>query len=192
LSAATRLVTLFPDRVSPVGRSAVFRPAGLMLFLIVLVGLLVPELQRLSSAPRPSPATIAVAAPASASRHGYRIELAADARGHFAVEASIDGHRLPMLVDTGATLVALRLSDARALGLAPLPGDYTVSVSTANGRVAAARVHLRELAVRDVVVNNLDALVLPDAALDTDLLGMNFFNRLSRFEIADRRLILEQ
>ena len=159
MSAATRLVTLFPDRVSPVGRSAVFRPAGLMLFLIVLVGLLVPELQRLSSAPRPSPATIAVAAPASASRHGYRIELAAD---------------------------------ARALGLAPLPGDYTVSVSTANGRVAAARVHLRELAVRDVVVNNLDALVLPDAALDTDLLGMNFFNRLSRFEIADRRLILEQ
>jgi aspartyl protease family protein len=166
------------------------RPVGLLLFVTIAIGFAVPELQKLAATGPATPAPAAEAArPAGG---GYRVELDADGRGHFQVEVSVDGRRLPMLVDTGATMVVLRRSDARTVGLNVLPGDFTATVSTANGKVSAARVRLNELTVRDITVRDIDALVLPDEVLETDLLGMNFFNRLGRFEIAGRKLIMEQ
>lgn len=167
------------------------RPFGLLVVATIAIGLVVPELQKLADsakAPEQSPSTASADPVAS----GYRVELDADARGHFQVEVLAEGRRLPMLVDTGATVVVLRKSDARAIGINVLPGDFTASVSTANGRISAAPVHINELEVRDISVRNVDALVLPDEALQTNLLGMNFFNRLGRFEISGRKLVMEQ
>ena len=115
-----------------------------------------------------------------------------DRRGHFKVEARIDGRYLDFIVDTGASLVVLRESDAARVGLRPMPRDYNAAVSTANGRIKAARTRLDRVEVGGITVYDVQALVLPDEALAQNLLGVSFLSRLKRYEVADGRLVLEQ
>ena len=69
----------------------------------------------------------------------YRTVTVESSRGgHFEVEGSVDGRRLDFLVDTGATVVALRERDANRLGIFPRPTEYTGRTSTANGVIAVA------------------------------------------------------
>ncbi len=49
-----------------------------------------------------------------------------------------------MLVDTGATVVALRHEDAAKMGINPAPSDFTIPISTANGELKAAPARLGE------------------------------------------------
>ena len=113
-------------------------------------------------------------------------------RGRFKVEGRIDGRRMDFLVDTGATVIALRMQDAARLGIHPVPRDFTAKVSTANGTVLAARTRLQAVDIGGLVVRDVDALVLPDEALGENLLGMSYLSRLRRFEFTSTRLILEQ
>src|SRR3979490_2186934 len=48
--------------------------------------------------------------------------------GHFNVEAVIDGRRMDFLVDTGASVIALREGDAARLGIPPAAPGYTGDV----------------------------------------------------------------
>jgi aspartyl protease family protein len=115
-----------------------------------------------------------------------------DARGHFRLEGSVDGRRLDFLVDTGATLVALRERDANKLGIFPAARDYTGRSSTANGIVKVAPVRLPSLEVNGIRIYDVQAVVLPDGALGENLLGMSFLSRVRRFEMANGRLVMEQ
>ena len=129
------------------------------------------------------------AASSAASAPGRRVTLRADARGHFQAAASINGRSIPVMVDTGATSVALRHEDAAALGVRPpMPSDYTVPIATANGTARAARIVLSEVRIGDVRVKNVEALVMPEHALGTNLLGMSFIRRLRNVELAAGRL----
>ena len=120
---------------------------------------------------------------------GRRVTLKADARGHFQAEAAINGRPIGVMVDTGATSVALRYEDAGALGVRPLlPTDYTVPIATANGTARAARITLAEVRIGDVRVKNVEALVMPERSLGTNLLGMSFIRRLKNVELAGGRM----
>jgi aspartyl protease family protein len=121
-----------------------------------------------------------------------RVALSANAEGHFVAEATINGSRVAVMVDTGATTVALTDGTARRLGFYPARSAYSEHLSTANGVVMAARVTLREVRVGSVVLRDVTAVVVPGDALPVDLLGMSFLSRLSRFEIAGGQLILSQ
>lgn len=114
------------------------------------------------------------------------------ARGQFKVDARVDGRSMEFLVDTGASVIALRMRDAARLGVHPVPRDFTTKVSTANGTVLAARTSLQSVDVGGLVVRDVDALVLPDEALSENLLGMSYLSRLRRYEFTSSRLILEQ
>ena len=142
---------------------------------------------------RPRAATAANAEPpAPQVSNGYRtVRLQIDDRGHFQVEARVDGRRLDFIVDTGATHIALRASDAARLGIRPTPHDYSVKVNTANGEGRAARVELGMVEVGGIVVRDLPAFVHPDEALGVNLLGMSFLSRL-RWTHERGRLMLEQ
>ena len=111
--------------------------------------------------------------------------------GHFQVEATIDGRRMAFLIDTGASVIALRESDAGRLGIHPARREYTANVSTANGIVRAAPVELNRVDVGALTVRNVAGLVLPDEALGQNLLGMSFLSRV-RWEHRNGRLVLEQ
>ena len=119
------------------------------------------------------------------------VEVKADSDGHFYLEGDVNWRPVRFMVDTGATVVALRQSDAEAAGIRLRPGEFDQPVGTANGVTYAAAVELDTVAVEDVEVEAVRALVLPDAQLGISLLGGSFLNRLQRFEVADGTLRFE-
>jgi aspartyl protease family protein len=111
--------------------------------------------------------------------------------GHYTTDALIDGREIAFMVDTGATLVALRESDAADLGYRPREQDYNVRISTANGEGRGALVELGMVEIGDITVRNVKALVLRDDALGVNLLGMSFLSRV-RWTQERGELVLEQ
>ena len=53
------------------------------------------------------------------------VSIAAGAYGHFLTQAEIDGRSIDVMVDTGASLVALTYEDAASVGLFVKPSDFT-------------------------------------------------------------------
>jgi aspartyl protease family protein len=104
--------------------------------------------------------------------------------GHFVARVSVDGASVSMLVDTGASTVVLRQSDARSLGVDTRRLRYTVPVQTANGLAYAAHARLREVSIGSITLHNVDALVAQPGALKESLLGMSFLSRLRSYEFA--------
>ena len=107
------------------------------------------------------------------------------------VHPTVDGRRVRMLVDTGASVVVLSHEDAGIVGIRVSSRDYTRRIKTANGVVQAAPVRFSEVKVGDISVRGVEALVMPPGKLATSLLGMSFLKRLAGFEIAQGRLILK-
>jgi len=130
--------------------------------------------------------------PAQVAVGQHKMELTSGRDGHFSVDARVDGRRIDFLVDTGASLVTLRETDAALIGIHLMPRDYTAVVSTANGKLKAARAKLDRIEVGDITVFDVQALVLPDEALSKNLLGVSFLSRLRRYEFVDGRMLLEQ
>jgi aspartyl protease family protein len=120
------------------------------------------------------------------------VTLKADAQGHFYVEPTINGARLRMMVDTGASLVILPREDARLAGINPAATEYKSRAATANGVVMVAPVVLKEVVIGDLTVRNVQAAVFPDSKLQVGLLGMSFLSKLSHFEVARGQLVLKQ
>ena len=120
------------------------------------------------------------------------LSIQRDSRGHFQTEGRIDGQRIGFMVDTGASVVALNETSAARFGLRPSRGDYNATVTTANGTIKAARTRLAMVDIGGLVVRDVDAMVLPDAALSENLLGLSFLSKLRRFEYANGKLVLEQ
>ena len=122
---------------------------------------------------------------------GRTVTIRSDGRNHFQVDARVDGRQVDFLVDTGASAITLRESEAARLGIRPSPRDYTVKMQTANGVGKAARVQLNRIEVGGITVRDVEALVTPDDALSVNLLGMSFLSRV-KWTHDKGKLILEQ
>lgn len=109
---------------------------------------------------------------------------------HFQTNVRVDGKVLPMLVDTGASTVVLSYEDARAIGLNPQALDFSVSVTTANGRAMAAPVRLDEIAIGPIARKNIRAMVAEEGRLDESLLGMSFLSTLGSLQMQTDELRL--
>jgi len=132
-------------------------------------------------------------APAASSASDSRsVVISPGPNGHFEVVGSVDGRRLEFMVDTGASVIALTARDAAMLGIHPADSEYVAMVRTANGTVRAAPVTLGRVEIDDIVVHDVAAMVLPDSALQDNLLGLTFLSRLRKFEYSEGRLVLEQ
>jgi aspartyl protease family protein len=112
----------------------------------------------------------------------------ADRRGHFSVRAAINGAPISLVVDTGASLVALTPDDARAAGIGRDELAFNQITQTANGRVRFASVMLREVRLDQLSVENVPAAVIEN--LDQSLLGMSFLRRLKSFEMREGTLTI--
>jgi aspartyl protease family protein len=148
--------------------------------------------------PTPAPAAnaaraAAAPAPRDADRFGFRrVDLPVGRGGHFQASVEINGRTIPMLVDTGASYVALSAQDADLLGLTPRPSEFTMTMYTANGPAKAAPVRLHAVHVDTLSVYDVDAIVAQPGAMRGSLLGMSFLRRLTRFEAEPDRLRLIQ
>jgi aspartyl protease family protein len=143
----------------------------------------------------PAPQAAAVQAddqPMQVSAGQHRMEVMSSRDGHFRIDARVEGRHIDFLVDTGASMVVLRETSAASAGIRPMPRDYTATVTTANGKIKAAPTKLSRVQIGDITVFDVTALVLPDEALTTNLLGVSFLSKLRRYEYANGRMILEQ
>ncbi|ALN71946.1 TIGR02281 family clan AA aspartic protease [Aureimonas sp. AU20] len=122
--------------------------------------------------------------------NGRVLRLRADPDGHFRAEARFDGRVEPVLVDTGATYVALSERTARRLGITVSPDKFTAVSETANGRVPVALATAKRIAIGSVEVRDVDVMVLKGEALSSTLLGMSFLKRLKSYSVTGDTLTL--
>lgn len=164
--------------------------------LAVAAGVIAPKCLKNPSGDANQPSAMAVKMPASQrsaqTSNGYRtVTLNSDRRGHFQVEARIDGRSVGLVVDTGASRIVLRETSAARRGIFPRASEYTGRASTANGVAKFAPVRLASVEIDGIVVRDVDAAVMPDDALYENLLGMTFLSRVKWTH--DRgRLVLKQ
>src|SRR5471032_1188381 len=62
--------------------------------------------------------------PRQSSAGQHKMELTSGRDGHFRVNARVDGRHIDFMVDTGASLVILCVTDAAYVGLHTMPRDY--------------------------------------------------------------------
>ncbi|SDJ95513.1 retropepsin-like aspartic protease family protein [Microbulbifer yueqingensis] len=105
------------------------------------------------------------------------VRLVADSRGHFSTDAWVNGRRVPVLVDTGATSIAFNYPTAKGLGL-DLDGAEPISVATANGVTRAYRVTLASVTVGGIKLHNIEATVHANEFPHITLLGNSFLSRV--------------
>lgn len=126
--------------------------------------------------------------PGHVASQGANAEVVRARSGDFALTARINGAKIPMVLDTGASSVVLTQEAAKAAGLPIEVLTYSVNVDTANGRTQAAPVTLDRLAIGSVVERAVPALVAQNGQLKSNLLGMSFLNRLSGWEVRGDKL----
>ena len=92
--------------------------------------------------------------------------LTGDRDGHFQADARVDGRSIDFMVDTGASLVIMRESDAARVGILPMRRATTPPSSPPpTARSRRRRAKLDRVEIGDITVFDVPALVLPDEAL---------------------------
>ncbi|MBX9470078.1 MAG: TIGR02281 family clan AA aspartic protease [Rhizobium sp.] len=110
--------------------------------------------------------------------------------GHFETSVGMGPVSVPVLIDTGASSVALRYEDAMRMGIDPGDLSFTRTVLTANGRASAAPLRIPEIRLGSIVRTNVEAVVLEEGLLDQSLLGMSFLSTLSSMQMQTDELRL--
>lgn len=166
----------------------------------LLIGLSAPSIfsERVAAPAASGPAAPAAVVPIAAtaatdSDSGYReASIPADAAGQFHTNALIEGQVVDVLVDTGATTVALTADTAARLGVAADPSTPKMRVSTANGDSFVSPVVLRNVSLGSIDMNDVPAVVMAPGAGTANLLGASFLKRLAGVEQRDGVLVLRQ
>ena len=144
-----------------------------------------------SAAPSPGFAMSASPpAPAPQAAWGEEVRIKAAIDNQFYVQAEVNRRASRFLVDTGATYVALRESDARDAGVYISHADYSYPVKTANGETRAAFVTLDEIEINGLRVEDVNAFILRDEQLAVNLLGMSFLSQLESVEARRGEMVL--
>ncbi|MEI1249544.1 TIGR02281 family clan AA aspartic protease [Rhizobium aouanii] len=117
------------------------------------------------------------------SEGGREIILHKLLNGHFEADVAVNGQTIEMLVDTGASMVALSREDAERIGIDLSRLTYSMTIMTANGRGRAAPVTLDQVAIGPIIRNNVAASVAEDGRLDQSLLGMSFLETLGSLQM---------
>ncbi|HQN64590.1 MAG TPA: retropepsin-like aspartic protease [Methylophilus sp.] len=94
--------------------------------------------------------------------------------GHYRAEAFINGHKVDVLIDTGATGVAISQRIAEQLGLRSVSA---ITTNTANGDSVGYLVRLDSVKVGGVEARNVSAMIVPSLQGDV-LLGMSYLGRM--------------
>ena len=164
--------------------------------IVVVAVVAVRHLDRAPAAGRPAdPApgfalSASPAAPAPRAAWGEEVRIKAALDSQFYVQAAVNRRTSRFLVDTGATYVALRESDARDAGIYTSQADYSYPVKTANGETRAAFVTLDEIEINGLRVEDVKAFVLRDEQLAVNLLGMSFLSQLESVEARRGEMVL--
>jgi aspartyl protease family protein len=126
---------------------------------------------------------------AAASGWGGEMALPRESDGHFYANATVGGSDYRMLVDTGATVVALTGDDAHGMGLEWDRSALAPVARGASGPVMGVPVTIPDLAVGDFAAHDVQAVIVPDG-LGISLLGQSFLSHIPKVAISDDKLTL--
>ena len=112
--------------------------------------------------------------------------------GQFSAQGQINDASASLLIDTGASVVMLKTTDAEAAGLDVKSLSFTTPIQTANGTVYAAPVRVRSISVGLLRLTDVEALVAKPGSLNENLLGMSFLRRLSSYQLTGEFITLRQ
>lgn len=133
----------------------------------------------------PAPAS---AIPLAASLQDGAVELQRDPNGHFYADVEINGTQIHMLVDTGASGIALSREDARNAGIATSIGMNDVVGEGADGSVHGEFVTIDRMALGSATAEQVPALVLNGG--EQSLLGQSFLRKFALVEIHGDTMVL--
>jgi aspartyl protease family protein len=106
------------------------------------------------------------------------VTVAPDNHGMYTSVGSINGLPVSFLVDTGATSIAMNVSQARRLGIEFRLDGTKIMVSTASGMSKAYRVVLDTVSLGSITLHRIPAVVIEGAFPVQTLLGMSFLGQL--------------
>jgi aspartyl protease family protein len=109
------------------------------------------------------------------------VRIRRNAQQQYITSADINGRRTTVLVDTGANIVAMNMTDANQLGV-DLPDQPNGRVATASGVVAGYTVFLDSVDVGGIKIRNVQASVLDGGFPEKILLGMSYLRHVKMEE----------
>ncbi len=115
-----------------------------------------------------------------------------DRHGSYTTVGTINGRTVNMLVDTGASSVAMSEVEARRLAIPYRLAGKVVRVSTASsGNIKGYRVRLDRVQVGDILLRNVEGTVIEGSRPREVLLGMTFLGQL-QMEKRNNMLLLKR
>ena len=103
------------------------------------------------------------------------VNVAQDGSGHFLADGMVNGSHIRFMIDTGATLVSIPVSEAARLGIDYQKGQPGYSILADGRRVASYRVTFDSVTIGDLTLLNVAGSVSEGTGIP--LLGMSFLNR---------------
>lgn len=157
------------------------------------VGLLFPAERQDSAAQKRAPQMPVAAAPATSRVQPARpwhseTRLTAGPGGHFRATALVNGQPVGVIVDTGATTVALSVADARRIGIAVDPATFTEVGMGAGGPVRGQHVTIDSISIDSREVRALRGVVLE--GLEESLLGQSYLSQIGEVTMNGGAMIL--
>lgn len=165
-------------------------PLAAVLLTGAATGLLLPAVSNVGQ-PQPPRVLDAPDPVASAARDAWAedVVLTREADGHFYADVAVDGVSLHMLVDTGASVVALTGADAEALDLSWDPAQVAPVAQGASGAVEGVNVVIPAITLGDHEARNVPALIIPEG-LEVSLLGQSFLSTLGQVQMTGEHMVL--
>lgn len=113
---------------------------------------------------------------------GGEVRLGRASDSHFYTDANIDGAQIRMMVDSGASIVALTRRDAEAIGIDVDRLPVAGSAKTAGGSVPVRPVVLQSIDIDGIEVRGVQAAVI-DADIGVSLLGQSYLAKLDAVNV---------
>ena len=119
---------------------------------------------------------------------GIEVSLQRSSDRHFYATASVNGHDVRFLVDTGASEIALTEDDARKVGIKFDPDRYELLGEGASGFVRGQYVKLDAIQIDGIHEKGVKAVVVEGAAVS--LLGQPFLENIDEIVIRKGEMVL--
>lgn len=112
------------------------------------------------------------------------------ADSHFRATVKINGVDIDMLVDSGASVVALSQADAERVGLFSNPSEFSATAQGAGGAVPVKPVKLDRVALGPIEKHDVQGVII-GSDMNQSLLGQSFLKQIGSVTIKDDTMTIK-
>ena len=120
---------------------------------------------------------------------GDAVVLERERDGHYYAEVQVDGQPFRMLVDTGASVIALTAEDAEAMGLSWQEDQVRAVAQGASGPVEGVHTTIDRVSLGNHEAAQVQAIIVPEG-LGISLLGQSFLGTIGSVRISGDQMVL--